>query len=88
MGTRPVTFFALKNRVPLKGMITGVVVRVEVDQLKLKIPSVFDGHRLVRRRPGGERGETENSLSVLLSFDVKSLPNKVMLGYISYPIRA
>ena len=28
------------------------------------------------------------SLSVLLSFDVESLPDKVMLGYISYPVQA
>jgi hypothetical protein len=40
----------------------------------------------VRHRPGGER-QTEETLSVLLSFDVKCLPDKVMLGYISYPVR-
>jgi hypothetical protein len=28
------------------------------------------------------------SLSVLLSIDIESLPNKVMLGYISYPVQA
>ena len=33
-------------------------------------------------------GETEESLSVLLSFEVESLPDKVKLGYISYPVRA
>ena len=32
--------------------------------------------------------ETEVSLSVLLSFDVESLPDKVMLGYISCPVQA
>ena len=30
--------------------------------------------------------ETEESLSVLLNFDVESLPDKAMLGYISYPV--
>jgi hypothetical protein len=64
-------------------MISGVVLSVEVEQLKLKTPGVCDDHRLVRRRPGGERGETVESLSVLLSFE--SLPD--MLGYISYPVR-
>ena len=29
-------------------------------------------------------GETEDSLSVLLSFEVESFPDKVKLGYISY----
>ena len=38
--------------------------------------------------PGGESGQTEESLSVLLSFQSESLPDKVMLGYISYPVRA
>ena len=33
-------------------------------------------------------GETEESLSVLLSFDVESLPDKVMLGYFSNPVQA
>jgi hypothetical protein len=36
----------------------------------------------VRRRSGGERGETEKTLSVLLSFEVESL-----LGSVSYPLR-
>ena len=52
---------------PLKGMLSVVALSVEVEQLKLKIPGVCDAHRLVRRRPGGECGETEESLSVLLS---------------------
>jgi hypothetical protein len=32
--------------------------------------------------------ETEESLSILLSFGVESLTDKVMLRYISYPIQA
>jgi hypothetical protein len=31
---------------------------------------------LVQRRPDGEHGETEESLSVLLSFNSESLPDK------------
>ena len=38
MGTRHVNCFALKKRVPLKGVLTGVPVKV--DQLKGKIPGV------------------------------------------------
>lgn len=56
-------------------MITGVAVRMEVDQLKSKIPGVCEARHLVRLRPGGERGEIEESPSVLLSFDAKSLPD-------------
>ena len=73
--------FALKKMVPLKEVITGLVVNVKADQLKGKILCVYDARRLGRRRQGGVCGETEESLSVLLSFDVESLPDKVMLGY-------
>jgi hypothetical protein len=38
--------------------------------------------------PGGERGETKKGLSVLLCFDVESLPDKDKLGSVSYPLRA
>ena len=31
--------------------------------------------------------EKQKSLSFLLSFDVEFLPDKVMLGYINYPVR-
>ena len=34
MGARNCNCFALKKRVPLKGLITGVVVNVKADQLK------------------------------------------------------
>ena len=34
------------------------------------------------------RGETEKTLSILLSFDAESLPDKVQLGCVSYPMRA
>ena len=73
--------FALKKRAPLKVMITGVAVNVKVDQLEGKIPSVCDARRVVHRRQRGVSGETEESLFVLLSFDVESFPNKVMLEY-------
>ena len=66
----------------------GVVENVKADKLKGKIPSACDAHRLVRSRQGGVSGKTEESLPVLLSFDVDSLPEKVMLGYISYTVRA
>lgn len=62
-------------------MISGVVLSVEVDQMNRNIPSVCDARCLVRRRPGGN-GETDNTLSVLLSFDTEFLPHKVWLGYI------
>ena len=35
----------------------------------MKIPGVCEACHLVRRIPGGELGETEESLSVLLSFE-------------------
>ena len=60
-------------------MITAVAVKVEVDQLKGKIPGVCDARRLVRCRQGGESGETEES--VLLSFDVESFSIKDVWVY-------
>jgi hypothetical protein len=68
-------------------MITGVVLSVE-GQLKWMIPGVCDIHRLVQHRPGRERGETEKTMSILLSFDAESLSDKVKLGCVSYPVRA
>ena len=38
---------------------------------------VCDARRLIRCRQGGVSGETEESLSVLLSFEVECLPDKV-----------
>jgi hypothetical protein len=76
-----VNCFAFKKRLPLKGVTTGVAVNVKVDQLKGKIPGVCDSRHLVRCRQGGMSGETEESLSVLLSFDVKTFPDKVILSY-------
>ena len=70
MRARNVNCFALKKMVPLKEVITGVAVNVEVDQLKGKIPCVCFARCLVWSRQDGVSGETEESLSVLLSFDV------------------
>jgi hypothetical protein len=47
MGARDVDCFALKKRVPLKGLNTGVTVNVKADQLKGKIPGVCDARHLV-----------------------------------------
>lgn len=68
LGSRFVSYFALRNRAQLKGMISGVALSVAMEQFKFKIPGVCDTHRLARRRPGGESGKTEDSLSVLFEF--------------------
>ena len=60
MGARIVNCFAIKKRVPLKGVITGVAVNVKVDQLKGKIPGVCDARHLVRCRQVGVSGETSS----------------------------
>ena len=57
-----------------------------MDQLKLKIPGICDAHHLVRCRSSGER-DTEETLSEE-TLDIECLPDKVMLGYVSYPVRA
>jgi hypothetical protein len=76
----------------LKGVIAsyyGVIrLSVEVEQLKCKIPCVCHARRLVQGRPGGEHGENEKTLSVLLSFEAESSPDKFTLGCVSYPVSA
>ena len=85
LGTRIVTCFALRSRAFLKGVITGVALSVEEEQWKLKIPGVCDARCLVRLRSGGE---TEKTLSVMLSFDADSLPEEVKAGSVIYLGRA
>jgi hypothetical protein len=50
--------------VPVKGVISGVALSVEVDPMTDYIPGVCDTHCLVRRRPGGN-GETENTVCLV-----------------------
>ena len=40
LGSSSISCFALRNRAPLKGRISGVALSVEEEQLKLKIPGV------------------------------------------------
>ena len=80
MGTKEVNFFTLKERVPLRGVLTWVGVNMKVDQLKGKILCVCDARCLVQRRQGGVNGETRVAVC---HFDFESLPNKRMLGCIS-----
>jgi hypothetical protein len=72
-------------RVTRSGLVIIVYVsagqREKVLQQKKKIHGVCDSRRLMRRRQGGMSGEIEELLSVLLTFDVESLTNKVMLGF-------
>ena len=66
LGSRSVASFALRNRAPLKGVISRVVLSVE--QLKLMIP-----------------GETEESLSVLLSvYPTKSCQDTSVILFIGF----
>ena len=44
---RPVSYFALRYRAPLKGVISAVAVSVEVEQFRLKIPCVCGARLLV-----------------------------------------
>ena len=76
LGTRTGNCFALWSRSLLKVVITGVALSAEEGELKLKIPGVCDPH-FGRRRPGGECGETEKILSVLLSFDDSFCPEPI-----------
>ena len=50
---QPVVCFALRSKVQLKGVINGVSLRVEVDQIE---GNMFDFHCLVRRRGSVQLG--------------------------------
>ena len=84
LGTRPVTCFSYSEQEDFER--SDYCSGIEVEQLKLKFLCVCGTLRLVRRRPGGELGEPEKTLSVLLSFETEPLPDKVMLGYVRYPV--
>ena len=82
LGTRSLSCFALRSRAPLEGVITGVALSVEVEQIKMRMPNVSDVRRfLTGRRPSGKHG-------FLLNFDAELLLDTVMLRYASYPVRA
>ena len=82
------TCVPLWSRALLNGVITGVVLSVEDGQLKLKIPGVCGARRLVQHRPAEELGESDKTLSVLLSFDAESLSDEVKFECVSFPMRA
>ena len=71
LGSISVSCFALRNRAPLKGLISGVVLCVEVEQLKFKIPGVCEP-----AAPSQEHGDAEVTQSVLLSFERECLPRQ------------
>lgn len=49
LGTRSLSCFALRSRAPLEGVITGVALSVEMEQIKMRIPSVSDARRFSDR---------------------------------------
>lgn len=50
LGTRILTLIALRNRAALKGVIIGLGLCVEEEQLKWKIPGVCDASVLLSSR--------------------------------------
>ncbi|XP_056270945.1 uncharacterized protein LOC130194087 [Pseudoliparis swirei] len=68
-----------------KGVITGVPVSVDMEELKrnLKGGAIVNAQRMKMTREGVKM----DSESVLIEFEEKNVPNKVFLGYLSYPVR-
>lgn len=76
----------LYNRKPwVKGVITGIPTDVSTDTIK----SCIDGGKVigVKRLQYVKNKERIDSMSVMLQFDQERMPDRVKLGYISYPVR-
>ena len=81
--TTEVLCFELRNRAPVKGVISGLMTDVQVEYLK-NITGVVGAWRLTR----WVNGEKEESLSLLLFFDKEQISTHVKLGYVKYAVRA
>ncbi|CAL9681974.1 unnamed protein product [Knipowitschia caucasica] len=69
-----------------KGVISGVPISVKMDDLKSKIKGgkVISVDRM-KTTKGGTKTDSE---SILIHFEEESVPRKVFLGFMCYPVRA
>lgn len=85
LGGKKVMTRLFKEKQWLSGVINGVPFDVSMEQLKQNISggNVKEAVRL----KGFRNGVKEESLSVMIRFDGNILPDRVYLGYISFPVR-
>ncbi|XP_049328199.1 uncharacterized protein LOC125787671 [Astyanax mexicanus] len=86
LGGKKVIPRLFKDKQRLQGVVTGVSLDVSMDQLKRNLSggTVIEAVRL----KGFRNGVKGDSLSVMILFDGDILPDRVYLGYISFPVRA
>ncbi|KAI2664043.1 Nucleic-acid-binding protein from transposon X-element [Labeo rohita] len=68
-----------------KGVITGILVNVSVDDVKRNITNARVNE--VRRLKVNRNGNMQDSLSVMINFDQEKLPEKVYIGFMCYDVR-
>ena len=76
---------AFKSRKLVRGVVTGIPVRISEDDIKGNITNAKVSE--VRRLKASWNGIKTDSLSVMLIFDEERLPDKVFIGYMCYDVR-
>lgn len=74
------------ERTGVSGVISGVPIEVSVEEIKKNLEGGKVGE--VRRLQMNRDGSRVDSLSVMLKFEEEVLPERVRIGYISFPVRA
>ena len=69
----------------VRGVVTGIPVRISAEDVKGNITNARISD--VKRMKANRNGIKEDSLSVLITFDEKSLPEKILIGYMCYYVR-
>ena len=74
-----------KSETQSKGVITGIPTDITDDEIRTacKKNGVIDAKRIMRKRDG----QLEESLSVCITFNTPTLPDKLQLGYESFPVK-
>ncbi|XP_026142685.1 deoxyuridine 5'-triphosphate nucleotidohydrolase, mitochondrial isoform X2 [Carassius auratus] len=75
----------MKKKPWVRGVITGIPTDVNTDKIK----SCVEGAKVVgaKRLQYVKNKERMDSLSVMLQFDEERMPERVKIGYVSYPVR-
>lgn len=75
----------MNDRKWVRGVITGIPVNVTAENIKGNVTNakVSEARRLKTNR----NGIRSDSLSVLVTFDEKRLPEKILIGYMCYEVR-
>ena len=74
----------MSNRRLVRGVVTGIPVRISTDEVKENVKNVKISE--VKRLKANRNGIKTDSLSVLIIFDKDRLPEKIFIGYMCYGV--